>query len=358
MPSRKQPEPRNRWVTILSVVSLLAGAGGLAWMVYEVGLGELRDGLRRVGWAFAAMCGAYFVSMIASAATLRYSVGPEGGKARFWLYLRTALAGHAINEATPLGKLGEITKFTLLSEQMPQARAASALIIQNFISFIVACAFIASGPLVAIIWFDPTRALTAALWVAAGLFAALGAGSFLIFWFGVGTWPFRILRALRLPRRRVERWEKKWRKVADEWRSAAHDRRSMIYAFLANVAARIIALVEPWLALHLLGVDHALAAAWLASANYQVVFWLTSFVPMQAGTAEAGAYGLFSGLQLPTSAGILLELLRKLRRVTFIAIGVLVLGWSNFRGMARDARARRAERRSARPDAEAPAPSH
>jgi hypothetical protein len=345
--TKEDPEQRGPWLTILSVVSLVIGAGALGWMVYQMGLDTLRAGLARVGWAFAAMCAAYLVSMIASAATLRFCTGPQGGKVRFNVYVRAALAGHAINEATPLGKLGEVTKFTLLSEHMPQARAASALIIQNFVSFITACVMIATAPLFAWLWFDPTRGLSVLLITGAAVFGLLGAGAFLIFYFGVGRWPFKVLRVFRVPKRRLERWEKKWRKVADEWREAARDVSSMRLAFASNLAARMIAVVEPWLALYMLQVDHALAAAWLSSASYQVVNWLTSFVPMQAGTAEAGAYGLFSGLGLPTGAGVLLEILRKLRRVTFITLGIGVLGWSNFKGLKRDARARRKQRAAA-----------
>jgi hypothetical protein len=345
--AKEDPEQRRPWLAILSVVSLVAGVAALAWMVYTIGLGTLRDGLARVGWAFAAMCAAYLVSMIGSAATLRFCAGPQGGKVRFGVYVRAALAGHAINEATPLGKLGEVTKFTLLTEHMPQARAASALIIHNFVSFITACLMIASAPAIAWLWFDPNRGLAVLLILGAAIFAVLGAGAFLIFWFGVGRWPFKVLRFFRVPRKRVERWEKKWRRVAEEWRTSVRDESSMRLAFLCNLGSRAIAVVEPWLALYMLQVDHALAAAWLSSASYQVVNWLTSFVPMQAGTAEAGAYGLFSGLGLPTGAGVLLEILRKLRRVTFITLGIGVLGWSNFKGLKRDAKARRKQRAAA-----------
>ncbi|HTM19936.1 MAG TPA: lysylphosphatidylglycerol synthase transmembrane domain-containing protein [Kofleriaceae bacterium] len=348
---KETQEQRSPWMTIVSIVSLLAGAGGLGWMIYKIGPGNLRDGMAQVGWAFAIMLLAYLASMIGSAATLRYCVGREGHRVPFAVYVRASLAGHAINEATPLGKLGEVTKFTLLTERMPQARAASALIIHNFVSFIVACAMIASSPVCALIWFDTTRALTITLAIAAGVFALLGIGSFLVFWFGLGRWPFKVMRWVRVPRKRRERWEKKWKKVADEWREAARDRGSMRMAFLTNLGSRAIALVEPALALHLLGVHHPIAAAWLSSANYQVVFWLTSFVPMQAGTAEAGAYGLFEGLGLSPGVGVLLEILRKMRRIAFITLGVAVLGWSNFNGLKREARTRRAHRRAAAEEA-------
>jgi len=331
-------EPRSsRLLTALSVLSFGVGGVALVWMLRRIGVDEVRDGLAEVGWGFAAMWVSYLVSMVGSAVTLRYCAGPDGASVPVLTYLRITLAGHAINEATPLGKLGEVTKFTLLGQRMPTARAASALIIDNLVGLILGSASIASAPLVAWGWFDPDPHLQVVLIACAAVFALIAAGAFFLMWHGVGDAPFRLLRRLRVPRRRVDGWQRRWRAVAGEWYQASHHRRSMVGAFAANASARAIAVIEPWIALELLGVPHPLAAAWLASAAYMVVSWAFSFVPLQTGTAEAGAYGIFEGLGLPPGAGVLLELLRKVRRLSFIAVGVVVLGWSSFAQMVREA---------------------
>jgi hypothetical protein len=53
-------------------------------------------------------------------------------------------------------------------------------------------------------------------------------------------------------------------------------------------------------------------------------------VPLQAGSAEGGAYIVFQAVGLSPATGVLVEIGRKLRRVVFITLGVSLLGWDTF----------------------------
>jgi hypothetical protein len=100
---------------------------------------------------------------------------------------------------------------------------------------------------------------------------------------------------------------------------------------LTTILSRCANLTETALILHFLGADNVLFAAFLSLASSQLVGWVFSFVPMSAGSAEGGAYIVFSAVGLSPELGVLVEIGRKLRKVVFISLGVTVLGWDTFR---------------------------
>ena len=100
-------------------------------------------------------------------------------------------------------------------------------------------------------------------------------------------------------------------------------------------AGRMWNVLETALILYFLGGERIIAAAVLSLGSSQMVGWLFSFVPMGAGTAEGGAYVVFRAAGLSPDLGVLVEIGRKLRRIVFITLGVLVLGWDAFRTQRR-----------------------
>ena len=327
----------SRLLRRINLASLLIGAIALAWMTCHVGLDRIGDGLTRIGLGFAVACTAHLVHILMDAITMQSCAAAAGRKVSYWTFARTSLAGHAINEATPMGKLGEITKFTLLSAHFPPERAAATLIVQNFVMFVVGCVVIALAPHLAILFVDEVDPYALKiLWAISITFALMGAGGLYVMWRGIGEWPFRLFRRLGVAGVRVDRWREGWRKVEIAWSEATADPRYMRAAWLSSCSGRIASIGEALTILTLLGSEHVFAAALLSIANYQFIFWTTGFVPLQAGTAEGGAYFLFRAVGLSPESGVLLELVRKARRLVFIAIGITLLGWQTFKLMIRE----------------------
>ena len=323
----------------LQVVFLLVGLGALAWMVYRVGPSTLADGMLSIGFGFAFTCSAHLGALLLDAVTLRACAGRE--KAPPYLHFaRTSIAGHGINESTPFGKLGEITKYSLLREKLPADRAAGALVAQTICMFVVNCGLIALGAPIAFFVFDTRGPAAAMFWVASGVFLCAGAVGLLILHRGLGRWPFVLLRHAGLGRfrpskRRVDKWRAGWRKVETAWQATADDKKAREAAWLSAIGSRMCNVLETALILYFLGGDRIIAAAVLSLGGSQMVGWLFSFVPMGAGTAEGGAYVVFRAAGLSPDLGVMVEIGRKLRRVVFITLGVAVLGWDAFRAQRR-----------------------
>ena len=309
----------------------LVGCAALAWLVARLGPDRLAAGLAGVGWGFALTCGLHLTGLLFDSVVLRITAGPAGRTAPLTRYARASVTGHAINEATPLGNLGEVTKYAILVEAMPPAAAGGAVVARNILSFVVNCGLIAVGGPIALLWFGVSGAPAVAFALVSVGFLLAGAIGLVLLARGVGDWPFALLRRLRVAPERVDRWRAGWLKVEASWKTATSDRRAMVGAWLATIASRLTAVAETALLLHLLGGDQLLAAALLSLGTAQAVGWLLSIVPMQAGTGEGGAYLVFAAVGLAPELGVLIELGRKLRRVGFIALGVILLGWDTAR---------------------------
>jgi uncharacterized membrane protein YbhN (UPF0104 family) len=324
-----------RWVRRLNIGFLICGVIALVWMVYALGVDHLVEGLGQLGWGFALSTAVFTCGILLDGVTMQACAGPAARDLRYWQFARASFAGHAINQATPLGSLGEVTKVTILSERIPASRATATLIVLNIVMFVVNCGLITVGPLVAVAFLDPGPRITLLLVLAAVIFFCAGVAALVFLYRGPGEVPFRIALALRVSPERVGRWRARWHEVEENWLEASQDRRQMAVAWVSGVLSRTAAAVEAMIILFFLGADQVVAIGILSLAGYQLVVWLTAFVPMQAGTTEGGTYVLFAAVGLSPVLGVLLELVRRIRRLLFIVFGVAVLGWPTFRGLMR-----------------------
>lgn len=319
----------------LQVVFLLVGVCALAWLVWRLGPELLWAGILDIGWGFSLTCLAHANGLFLDSVILRIFAGAPGRAIPYLHFARTSFCGHAINEATPFGKLGEITKYTILTERLPPSRAAAALVAQNICSFVVNCGLIGLGAPIALLIFEVRGPMAVVFAVVSGVFFIAGCVGLFILRRGIGGWPFVLMRhaglgRFRISKERVKRWRDGWRKIEETWQEVARDKVQMQTAWICAITSRLSDVCEIALILYFLGGEQILPAAVLSLGSSQAVGWTLFFVPMQVGTAEGSAYIVFSAVGLSPEIGVLVEIGRKLRRVVFIAIGVALLGWDTF----------------------------
>ncbi len=319
---------RMRRLRAINIAFFIVGLVCLVVLVVHTGPRTIGAGLAKVGYVFPLVCLAHFYGIVADA-VMWWACCSR--KTRIRDTLRASLAGHAINEATPLAKLGELTKFSMLAETVPAERAAAALIVQNITMGILGCATIAIGAVVSLVIFPLDDAFVPLMIGAASVFGLITVFAILLFRVGVGTWPFRLLARFGVSGERLERWQSRWEKVEGHWHTVTRDRTAMAINWTAGLVSRSAEFSQAAIILNALGSDQVLAAAVMNVAGYQLIYWTTSFIPMQMGSAEAGTVALFQAAGLSPNSGLLLELVRRLRRFTFIGVGVSVLGSRAFR---------------------------
>ncbi len=316
----------GRW---LPLVFLLFGLGLFATVISRLDVGTIGAHLARAGLmlipAFLAFFGNLACSTAAWYQTLEPKTRPSFGRlfATFW-------AGMAINGVTPGGAAGELLKGSLVADRAGKDEALTSLVVYNYLTAMSVLAFTAVGPLPALIWLDlPGRVL-------AGLFGVAAC-------FGVALLGVRLLlrrglagRALslvaRLPFVRIDDIEQKRVRAeqvdARVWeyrrRRPRAFRRMIVFALLVRVCMTLglyfflLALMPEqgplWLA----------ALALLAQSASQLIGWLGVLVPGRVGVMESGLAGVFALLGLDPTVGMSAALLRRVRKLTAIGIGLLI----------------------------------
>ncbi len=317
---------------------MVVGVGALAWMVYRLGPATLLGGMRAVGWGFVLTCSAHLCGLLCDSVVLKVCAGKPAVRVPYLHFARTSIAGHGVSEASPFGKVGEVVKYALLDEKLRKADSAAALVAQNIASFVVNCGLIVLVTPLTFFLFDVEPLITLAFAIVGVVFLCAGAAGLMILRKGVGAWPFKVLRRVgfgrfRVSEKRIKRWHRGWRKVEKSWKAATARRGALPMIWGFTILSRLCNVLEAGLLVHFLGGDHAVAAAFLSLASYQVTGWVFTFVPMQVGTAEGAAFMMFRAVGLSPDVGIMVEIGRKLRRVVFMFVGIAVLGLDTFRRM-------------------------
>jgi hypothetical protein len=307
-----------------TILFLLIGGVALAWMIRAIGVGAITDGLLSVGWGFVPVLGLQLVTLWLDAASIRLCAGDAGRAISTWPYLRAGLAGHAINQVIP-AQVGEVTRYVMLRGRIPAADLASAIVLQNLIWFLVNCVLVGIMPVVAVAIYDIEGPVRTAFLASAAVSGAAGVVTVLVMIAGVGDWPFRVMTLVRVRPATVEKARTFWHKVDEAARAVARRRGVFAAAVAMTLLGKALSGAQNALILYYLGLPHDLALGLVSLAGTQVTFMLTSFVPMHIGTAEGGAYLLFKALGMPPEWGVLMELVRRLRRMAYVAIGVAVL---------------------------------
>jgi hypothetical protein len=317
---------------LINAILFAAGVVALIWMVARLGPESLAEAALAVGWVFALAVAAHLAGIALGALSLRLCVGaPEP----FRFYFAANLAGHAVNEATPLSKAGEVVKLTMITERAGAEHTAGGLIVWNISLMITGALSIAAGCAVALAAFPVASGARAAV-IGLGLgFATLAAVTLLFLYVRVGRWPLALLSRLG-GAERLARWERSWLEIESHWRRVSRDSRRVAAILALAVAIRGANLLEAVFILGALGIEPLWASALVGLASFQLSYWLTGFVPLQVGTAEGGTWAAFVALGLSGASGVALELVRKLRRLLFIAVGLIVLGVMGLRRPGND----------------------
>lgn len=313
-------------------IMLVMGVAGLCIMVHSLGMASIGAGMQKIGLAFILVVGTHAGLLARDAVTMRSCSGMRGVKPGFLALLQTCMCGHAINVVTPGGQLGELTKYGLLRRHMSREGAIATLVATNTLmtcGSLVMLALAAGLALAALDLPGIARVMMGGMVLGSTLLAVLLLA--LLRWSNLG-WVYPVLRRVPIPRSRRRQllvWIRSWLRQASRTRENPID---WMWALLSCVVSPLCGVAETALILSCLGWDDAVMWALLARANSQLVAQLTSIIPLQAGSAESGAFVLFMALGQDPHAGVVVELVRKMRAVVFVVAGTAWLAWERLGG--------------------------
>src|ERR1051325_4803685 len=340
-PSRRTASKKG--LTPLGVIGFIVSVAMFADCVKKAGVGQILEGIRRLGAGFVLVIAVSALRQIARSIAWTLCMEPPY-RLRFRDAYRARVMGAAIGNILPFAGfiVSETAKPALIRDRVPLMAGFSALAIENIFYALSVALFIFSGMTALLLSFTLPKGLrlisiiTLAVIAVVVLLGAVLIGKRLKFISGTAGFLHR--RGLN------EKWIEKGRSLEDR-----------VYGFYQRNSARFLPILLLEASFHLAGVTEIyvtlsfispdqpptfLTAFILESVN-RVITVAFKFIPLRMGVDEAGTGRVSKVLQFTMTTGVTLAIVRKARDVFWAATGMILLlqrGLS-LRTVARDAEA-------------------
>ena len=321
----------------LRYVQILATVASLALFVYMLRRASnttVLDKARLLGWGIAFLIVLSGARHVLRTLAWHKCLGPDGRRPGLLDLFGLRLMGEAFNSLTPAGPLvGETAKVWAASRRMPAQSSISSVVIENLIYYLAAVLFMLSAVVLVLLELAPTHRFR---WLAAGLLICCLAS---------------MLAAARSVRRRVSLVRglldglRSWGFKCALLEPYEHDLCAMemeIYDFFMTRRALFLGLLALEFATNFTGIGEAylvlkattahtsVLAAYLVESTNRAVQLLFAFVPLGLGVDEGLAATTLRTLGYNASEGISLAIIRKIRTVFWVALGLLLAAKYSF----------------------------
>jgi len=314
-------------LTPLGIIFAVLGLALFAYFVKRAGIGQIADGIRRLGAGFLIILAISAVRQIVRSFAWSLCV-EEPYRLRFWDAFRARVMGDAIGNVLPFASfvISEPAKPALIRDRLPLMVGLPAIAIENIFYSLSVAASISCGMIALLLSFSlPHGMRLGSFIVLAVILIVITLGTLLIrkqVRFISGTARFLHRRGVN------EKWVEKGRTMEDR-----------IYGFYRRHQARFIPILLLEACFHLAGVleiyvtlsfistDQAptfLTAFILESVN-RVITMAFKFIPLRMGVDEAGTGKVSKVLLFTEVTGVTLAIVRKARDVFWAGVGMVLL---------------------------------
>jgi glycosyltransferase 2 family protein len=308
-------------VRLLRLLLLLVGVGVLIALVLEHDPAVVFASIGRLSWRLGVIL-VFPMSVVMVFDTLGWRYAFRRDRVPFGVLLATRLAGEAFNIVTPTAALGgEVVKAWLLRERAPVDESVPSVIIAKTTITIAQGLFLLIGVVLAALTLAGSSILAAMEWLV-GLEVLVLAAFILMQTRGLVGWSARMLARLGIrgfgagsTAARVDE------ALADFYR---REPRRLVLSIAFHLAAWLLGSLEAWLILAFLGIPVSLTTATVIEAFGTGIRFATFLVPASLGVQEGGYAVTFLALGLGTADGVAFGLVRRLRELFWVAIGLLL----------------------------------
>jgi glycosyltransferase 2 family protein len=315
-----------KWVKY-SLIAL--GMWILYYTIEKVGVRAIWHNIAALRWSLVPVLAFYPFIFAFDTLGWRYAFPRKKKHVPFWDLYVIRIIGETLNAVVPFSASlgGEPIKAELLKRKhgIPLAVSYASILIVHT-TFWVSLNMFVIGALVATL---KTRPLPPVLW-----------NSVLAFLIGLGVVAALLMIGLHFGIfKHVHAFGEKWKwwgafskEKGQKFLELDDDVKKFytqnpgwfILSILFNFAGWFIGTFEVWYIAGLLGMPMSLQEAWLFEALIQVLRIVTFFIPSSVGAQEGGIVLIFSQFGYSTPMSLSFALIRRLREVVWIALGLLL----------------------------------
>jgi hypothetical protein len=313
----------------LSIAFSLFGLLLFVFFIRKAGWREIVEGLRSLGWGFTlVLLLAGLRLAVRSICWMRCFEAPH--RLKFREAFRAYLIGDAMGNLMPLGiVVSEPVKALMVRERAPLVACLSAVAIENIFYSLSVALFIFTGTAALLLSFPLPHALYLISLITLAAIFVIIAVAYLVL---RRQWRLASFLLNKLSQRGL------LTSYLEPRRERVSHFEEGIYGFYARNRSRFLPTLALEAVFHLLGVLEVyvtlffisstpvtfLAALILESVN-RIINVVFKFVPLRVGVDEAGTGMLTKILQLGTTVGVTLAIIRKARVLFWTGVGVALL---------------------------------
>jgi len=312
-------------VSWLRLVLLALGVALLIGLVVGHDPAAVFASLRQLSWRFVVILLFPAVPvMVFDTLGWRYAFLRD--RVPFVTLLRTRLVGEAFNLVTPTAALGgEGVKAWLLRDRLPLDESVPSVIIAKTTITLAQGVFLLLGIALASIGFGRSPLLLGMQWLL-GLEVLALVAFIVVQTRGVVVWTVGLLERLGV------RQEGAGHAAARVDRTLhtfyRHTPRRLTLSITFHLVAWLLGAVESYLILQFIGVPVSLLTATVIEAFGTGVRFATFLVPASLGVQEGGFVVTFVALGLSAADGVAFGLVRRLRELVWVAVGLALFAVS------------------------------
>ncbi|HEY0547128.1 MAG TPA: lysylphosphatidylglycerol synthase domain-containing protein [Pyrinomonadaceae bacterium] len=316
----------------MTPVGIIFAALGLALFVYfiwKANPAEIWANIKQLGAGFLLVLLVSSVRPIVR--SLAWTRCFEGEQRLPFLYaLRAYLIGDAVGTLVPLGIfVSEPAKAALVRERVPLVTGFSALAIENLFYSLSVTLFIFSGTVALMLSFSLPKALQIASISALVAVVVVLAVAFVVI---RREWKFlsgalEFLYGRGVGRRFLETKRARVRSLEERvYGFYARNRARFIPILLLEACFHLSGVIEVFIVLSFISDSHVtLLTAFVLESVNRIINVVFKVVPLRMGVDEAGTGILTRVLNLGTTVGVTLAIIRKTRIICWTALGVILL---------------------------------
>ena len=316
-----------------------AGAVALAVLVIRAGPRELLADVEEAGWAVPAIVGVYGLVYTLNTIAWRLTMieKPRLPLIRAWV---VNVAAFSINYLTPFASIGgEPFKIVAASQWMGARNGAASVLNYRLVHMQAHILVFLTGVILAFFLLPAGTVATSLLIMLTLVLLVIGALLLAVHREGVIERLFDLASRVPVLNRFAIRLEPRRSALVEVDRQliAFHRSSPMRYygALFVEYSARVLSMLEFYIIARGVGHPVSFGTAFLIGGFSSLVVNLFFFMPFNVGSKEGGLAVIFAALGLPSRLGVAAAVVSRLRELSWIGIGLLLVLWTR-RRVSRD----------------------
>ena len=320
------PRSANGWLRYVERALLVAGLGLFGVLFYDVGPAAVLLNIRMAGWGILLVVSQELLAYVCNTLGWWYAFPAPGPRVEFRRLMAARIAGDAVNYVTPTATLGgEFVRVRMLRTGVAATPVVASVAIAKLSQTVAQMVFVVAGLAIVLRAMPLPPPLRHGLLASLVVMAAVAVPLFIAQRRGLSTPLVRVLNAIGFPvaARAVAG---RLRRLDDEIASFhAAGTAGFVRSMACFFVGWTLGVVEVSLALFLLHIPLTFERVLVIEILSTTIDAILFFVPGKVGTQEGGKVLIFTMLGLDPAQGLSFAIMRRIREMTWAAIGFVIL---------------------------------